>query len=130
VNAFGGNLNLGGTMTLSAGNWVMGGLNGTPAVLTGGTITRPAGGTGTFTVSGDLRLTDTQVNGNVLKFDHSATARLRLSGAANFQPGSVITFTTNGGPPYSSSTGITYESGGTLDNATVNRSGLQRPASR
>jgi hypothetical protein len=120
VNAFGGNLNLGGTMTLSAGNWVMGGLNGTPAVLTGGTITRPAGGTGTFTVSGDLRLTDTQVNGNVLKFDHSATARLRLSGAANFQPGSVITFTTNGGPPYSSSTGITYESGGTLDNATVN----------
>src|SRR5690349_1393702 len=57
VNSFGGNLNLGGTMSLTAGNWLMGGLNGTPAVLTGGTITRPAGGTGTFTVSGDLRLT-------------------------------------------------------------------------
>ncbi|HEY1375703.1 MAG TPA: PEP-CTERM sorting domain-containing protein [Gemmataceae bacterium] len=119
VNGYGGNLTLGGTMSLSAGNWAMGGVQGSPDQVTGGTITRPAGGTGTFTVGGEVRLTNTQVNGSALKFDLGTGARLRLSGSANFLPGSAVTFATTG-PVYSSNSGITYESGGTLDNATVN----------
>src|SRR5262245_38015082 len=92
VDATAGSLTLGGTMTLTAGNWVMGTGIGTPSTLTGGTITRGASATGTFTVAGDVLLTNTQVNGNVLRFDRFSSARLRLDGTANFLPGSVVTF--------------------------------------
>jgi hypothetical protein len=119
VNSFGGNLNLGGTMTLTAGNWIVGGFNETPGVLTGGAITRGAGGTGTMTVNGDYRLTNTQVDGGLVQFDRSATARLRLSGTAAFTPGGVVTFAYVNGQPYGSGSGLIYESGGTVNNLTV-----------
>jgi hypothetical protein len=119
VGSFGGNFNLGGTMTLTAGNWSMGGLQGTPAVLTGGTITRGAGGIGTFTVSGDVRLVNTQVQGNALVFDRTSNPRLRLNGTAGLTPGSVVNFAP-ANQTYGSYSGITLESGGTLDNVTVN----------
>ena len=121
VNAFGRNFTLGGTMTLSAGNWVMGGFMGAPATFTGGTITRAAGDTGNFTVDGDLRLVNTQIaNAAVLQFSHAGGARLRLSGTSAFAPGSVLTIPYRNGAAYSSGTGITFESGGTLNNLTVN----------
>jgi hypothetical protein len=119
VSAFGGNLNLGGTMTLTAGNWLMGGIQGTPAVLTGGSITRGTSGAGTFTVGGDLRLVNTQVQGAALVFDRSSNPRLRLSGTAAFTPGSVVNFAP-ANQTYGSYSGITLEAGGTLDNVTVN----------
>ena len=107
-------------MTLSAGNWVMGGFMGTPVTLTGGTITRGAGDTGTFTVDGDVRLINTQIaNAAVLRFGQGG-ARLRLSGTAAFAPGSVLTIPYHNGAPLSSGTGITFEAGGMINNLTVN----------
>ncbi len=55
--------NLGGTLLLSAGTWVTGGLNDTPATFTGGTVTRGATGTGRFSVAGVVRFQNTQVQG-------------------------------------------------------------------
>jgi fibronectin-binding autotransporter adhesin len=120
VNAFGSNFNLGGTMALSAGNWVMGGFMGTPVTLSGGTITRSAGDTGKFVVEGDLRLVNTQVaNAAAVELSRTGGGRLRLSGTSAFSPGSVITMA-NTGMPYPSQTGITFEEGGVVDNLTVN----------
>lgn len=120
VDAFGNNFNLGGTMTLSAGNWVMGGFLGTPVTLTGGTITRGASDTGKLTVMGDLRLMNTQIaNAAAIELSRAGGGRLRLAGTSAFAPGSVITMA-NTGQPYPSQSGITFEEGGVVDNLTVN----------
>lgn len=120
VNAFGSNFALGGTMTLAAGNWVMGGFMGTPVTLTGGTITRGAGATGTLTVEGDLRLVNTQIaNAAAVVLSRSGGGRLRLSGTSAFTAGGVVTLA-NTGLPYPDQSGITFEGGGVVNNLTVN----------
>jgi len=121
VNAFGNNFNLGWTMTLSAGNWVMGGFQGSPVTFTGGMITRGAGDTGKFIVDGDLRLVNTQIaDAAAVELSRAGGGRLRLSGTSAFAPGSIVTIDYANGATYPSGTGITFESGGTLNNLTVN----------
>jgi hypothetical protein len=120
INAFGSDFNLGGTLNLTAGTWVMGGFMGTPVTLTGGTVTRAAGATGTLEVEGDLRLVNTQIgNAAAVELSRSGGGRLRLAGTSAFAPGSVITMA-NTGTPYPSQSGITFEAGGVVNNLTIN----------
>ena len=116
-----GDFTLGGTMTLSAGKWVMGGLGdgANTTALRGGTVTRGAGGTGTFGVYARLRAFDTQFQGAALYFTPGDGGQLRLAGSANFSPGSTVSFV-NRDNIYQTGTGILYESSQTLNTTTVN----------
>ena len=100
VNAFGNSFNLGGTMTLTAGNWVMGGFVGRPSRSPAERSHGKSTDTGTLTVEGDLRLMNTQVaNAAALSFSQSGGGRLRLAGTSAFAPGSVVAMA-NTGLPY------------------------------
>ncbi len=115
-----GEFALGGTMTLSAGDWRMSGFVNTPATLRGGSVVRGAGGAGTFTVAQTVRAVGTQFQGSTLRFVPADRPLLRLAGGANFLPGGTVTFPYGSGFPYGEDSGILYESSATLSGTTVN----------
>ena len=110
---------LNGTATLTAGKWEVNGLLSSTSSITGGTITRGSGATGVLSLLGALRLVNTQIKGDVMKFENTGASRLYLGGTANFVAGSIVSFA-YGSTPYSAGSGVTYETGGTLSNTTIN----------
>jgi hypothetical protein len=112
-------MTLNGMATLNAGTWLAGGLMGSPSTITGGTISRGLNGTGVLQMEGDLRLVNTTVYGNLLRFNPASGSRLRLSGTSRFQGGSTVSLVST--QTYASGSGITFENPAAMvDNLTVN----------
>jgi hypothetical protein len=111
-----GAFRLGGTLTLAAGDFRMGGLAGSPQGFTGGTVGRGAGGTGTFTAAGVVRFTGTQVDATAIRFPTTG-AQVRLAGGANFTPGGTLGFVTT--QTNASVNGVIAEADTTLAGLTV-----------